>query len=277
MKRRKRLSQFPIIPTLMTLGNGFCGLLCITLLTRSEWLVDELWQEKLGDAQIVSLAGMLLFVAMLFDLLDGQVARLTKQTSDFGAQLDSLCDVVSFGVAPVYLLMACTTAFHSRLLWGIGALFAACAALRLARYNVEQGDEHESGFTGLPSPAAAGTVASFAIVTPLLNRFDEMQATDMPARLGALVAEVSPILLPVMMFTMALLMVSRIPYPHVFDEFFRGNRNLGQFVQLLFALIAIFTIHELALPLIFTAFALAPPAQQAWSLVTRRWHATFAR
>ena len=72
-------------------------------------------------------------------------------------------------------------------------------------------------------------------------------------------------------------MVSRIPYPHIFDEFFRGNRNLGQFVQLLFALIAIFIFHELALPLIFTAFALAPPTQRAWSLITRRWHTTLAR
>ena len=76
---------------------------------------------------------------------------------------------------------------------------------------------------------------------------------------------------------MALLMVSRIPYPHIFDEFFRGNRNLAQFVQLLFALIAIFTVHELALPLIFTAFALAPPAHLAWLGITRRWQAAFAR
>ena len=277
MKKRNRFSQFPLLPTLLTLGNGFCGLLCITLLTKSEWLVDAEWQETVGDARIVSYAGMLLFVAMLFDLLDGQVARLTKQTSDFGAQLDSLCDVVSFGIAPVYLLMTCTDAFHPRLLWGIGALFAACAVLRLARYNVEKGEEHESGFTGLPSPAAAGTVASFAIVFPLLHQAGSAEPTDIPARLGALVADVTPELLPMMMFVMALLMVSRIPYPHVFDEFFRGNRNLTQFVQLLFVLIAIFTVHELALPLIFSAFALAPPAQLAWLRITRRWQEAIAR
>src|SRR3569832_618213 len=84
------------------------------------------------------LAGWLIFLAMIFDALDGHVARLAKTTSDFGAELDSLCDVVTFGVAPAFLLVKMCPGFtfhHSQMVWVIAAAFACCAALRLARFN----------------------------------------------------------------------------------------------------------------------------------------------
>ena len=86
------------------------------------------------------LCGALILLAMLFDAVDGQVARITRGVSDFGAQLDSLCDLVSFGLAPAILLVKMCPQFtnlHSEAIWSIAALFACCAALRLARFNVE--------------------------------------------------------------------------------------------------------------------------------------------
>ena len=119
------------------------------------------------------LCGALILLAMLFDAVDGQVARLTRGTSDFGAQLDSLCDLVSFGLAPAILLVKMCpqfTSLHSEAIWSIAALFACCAALRLARFNVETDDDDDhTSFAGLPTPAAAAAIASFAILSYTLR------------------------------------------------------------------------------------------------------------
>ena len=113
-------------------------------------------------------SGLLIFLAMIFDALDGYVARLSRTASDFGAELDSLCDLVTFGVAPAFLLVKMCPQFaylHRDAVWVIAASFAACAALRLARFNVETSDEDEHlHFSGLPSPAAAAAIAGFAIM-----------------------------------------------------------------------------------------------------------------
>ena len=262
-------SRFPLLPTLLTLANGVCGLASISLATSDA--------AQGGDARTIFWAGNLLFIGMLFDMLDGQVARLTKQTSRFGVELDSLCDMISFGVAPVFLLFACTDVQHDGLLWCIGALFAACAALRLARFNVEQGKEHSSTFRGLPTPAAAGTVAAFAIAYKKLDDFSNATSPEGLETLGVLVADITPIALPVLMLALALLMVSRIQYPHVLDQFFKGQRSLSQVVQLLFAIAAVCVVHQLAVPLIFCAFVLAPPANLAVVNVARRWQEAYAR
>ena len=169
--------MFAVFPTLLTLGNAACGFGAITFAAK-------VGPDPAGEHDLY-LSAVLIFLAMLFDMLDGSVARWAKQTSEFGAQLDSLCDAVSFGVAPAFLMLrivhsmesstdpsglALGSHFHpfftywSRLLWVIGALFALCAVLRLARFNVETDeDDSHNYFSGLPSPAAAATVASFPI------------------------------------------------------------------------------------------------------------------
>src|SRR5207344_3248254 len=94
--------------------------------------------RSLDPTHNLMLCGGLIFLAMLFDMFDGQVARMAKVTSDFGAQLDSLCDLVSFGVAPAILLVKMCPQFaeiHRESIWFIAALFASCAAMRLARFN----------------------------------------------------------------------------------------------------------------------------------------------
>src|SRR5271163_2766120 len=107
---------------------------------------------------------------MVFDMLDGYVARLSKTASDFGGELDSLCDVVSFGVTPAFLLLKLGPGWDvplwHQLLAGIAALYFACTALRLARFNVENNPDPSSHkrFRGLPSPGAAGCIAALAIL-----------------------------------------------------------------------------------------------------------------
>ena len=107
-----------------------------------------------------TLAAISIMVAMLWDALDGRVARLTNTQSDFGAQYDSLADLVSFGVAPALLVYEWSLSDLGRIGWLAAFIFLACAALRLARFNTQVGISDKRYFQGLPSPAAAGVIAS---------------------------------------------------------------------------------------------------------------------
>ena len=159
-------SGLAVVPTLLTLGNGVCGLASITMATLA--------REELGETTAIFCAGMFIYVGMVFDGLDGYVARLMKETSQFGAQLDSLCDTVTFTVAPVFILLHLADVYPYRFRWGIGVLFTLCGLLRLARFNVEQAtDNAHDWFQGLPTPAAAGTLASFAVALPALHLLQE--------------------------------------------------------------------------------------------------------
>jgi len=107
-----------------------------------------------------TLAAISIMVAMLWDALDGRVARLTNTQSDFGAQYDSLADLVSFGVAPALLVYEWSLSDMGRVGWLAAFIFLACAALRLARFNTQVGVSDKRYFQGFPSPAAAGVIAS---------------------------------------------------------------------------------------------------------------------
>jgi CDP-diacylglycerol--serine O-phosphatidyltransferase len=167
---------FAVLPTLLTLCNAACGFGAISIAAK-------VGPDHFKGIELIT-AAQLIFLAMLFDALDGSAARLTNQTSDFGAQLDSLCDAISFGVAPAFIMLQLIHPdhhlmdtivqapfnYHPRILWGIAVLFMWCALLRLGRFNVESDEEdsHEF-FSGLPSPAAAGVVASFPIAVKELK------------------------------------------------------------------------------------------------------------
>src|SRR5215472_8842607 len=116
------------------------------------------------------LSACLILAAMVFDALDGYAARLSKTASDFGGQLDSLCDAISFGAAPAFLLLRLGLDWEKPLVRQavamIAALYVVCAVLRLARFNLENSPDAASHkrFKGLPSPAAAGCVVSLAIL-----------------------------------------------------------------------------------------------------------------
>ncbi|MCH2124132.1 MAG: CDP-diacylglycerol--serine O-phosphatidyltransferase [Pirellulaceae bacterium] len=250
-RRKRRISKLAILPNLLTLGNGICGLGAISLVTRDDQLTA-------ADQQLFQ-AGLLIFLGMLFDLFDGQVARLTKQTSRFGAELDSLCDVITFGVAPMFIMLRFSGMFSERLLWGVGALYVACTTMRLARYNVEQANPSGSGsFFGLPSPAAAGTIAAFAIGLSGLRDWTDAANSEAKQLIGMRLIDTATIVLPLLTLALAFLMVSRVRYPHVFNQFLRGKFSFYQLVEIVFIVGAVLIVQEVALPVLFCCFVLSP-------------------
>jgi CDP-diacylglycerol--serine O-phosphatidyltransferase len=152
--------------------------------------------------------------------------------------------------------------FQRRLLWGIGVLYAVSAFLRLARFNVQK-NEHQatSFFQGLPTPAAAGMLASFAIARPALEQLAEPLMADPTRELGVQLISVTMVGVPLVTVALAWLMVSRIRYPHIARELAR-RRSFSQLVEVVFALVITVTLHELALPLLFCYFVFAPPVNQ---------------
>jgi len=108
-------------------------------------------------------AAWAILIATIFDGLDGWVARLTNSTTRFGIELDSLSDLVAFGVAPAVMLYKWALAPFGRIGWAVAFLFMACGALRLARYNVQMGTAESKSFTGMPIPAAASIVATLVL------------------------------------------------------------------------------------------------------------------
>jgi len=133
-----------ILPNTLTLCGMFMGFYSI-LASLKGLYVDASWA---------------IIIAMVFDGLDGWVARLTHSTTRFGIELDSLSDLVAFGVAPAVMLFKWNLASYGRIGWSAAFLFMACGALRLARYNVQMGSAESKSFTGMPIPGAATIVAT---------------------------------------------------------------------------------------------------------------------
>jgi len=136
-----------ILPNTLTLCGMFMGFYSILTSLRGLY-VDASWA---------------IIIAMVFDGLDGWVARLTHSTTRFGIELDSLSDLVAFGVAPAVMLFKWNLASYGRIGWSAAFLFMACGALRLARYNVQMGSAESKSFTGMPIPGAATIVATMVI------------------------------------------------------------------------------------------------------------------
>ncbi|NQT40168.1 MAG: CDP-diacylglycerol--serine O-phosphatidyltransferase [Planctomycetes bacterium] len=260
----KRIRTIAVLPTMFTLGNVVCGFFAIVLAARVD-KPESLMDVAPGDAGSLILSAWLIFLAMLFDALDGYVARLTKTASDFGAQLDSLCDLVTFGVAPAFLLVKMCPRFeflHREAAWVIAACFVACAAMRLARFNVETSEEDDHMFfNGLPTPAAAASIAGFAIMFFALRK-ESSQFVYAPQ-----VDAVLQTVLPFFAALVALLMVSRIPYPHIVNQFFGGQRSFAHVVGLLFALAMVMVVRNHAVPIICCAFVFSGPLRLAWRKV----------
>jgi CDP-diacylglycerol--serine O-phosphatidyltransferase len=276
----KKIRTVAVFPTMFTLGNLICGFFAIVVASRvtadshvpraQEIVADNPANFVLGlnptdPTHNIMLSGWLIFLAMIFDALDGHVARLAKITSDFGAQLDSLCDLVTFGVAPAFLMVKMCPDFTyvaREAMWIIAAVFTACAAIRLARFNVEtETDDDHLTFIGLPTPAAAGCIAGFGILFYTLRREGN------PLQSAADIDWYMRRFLPAFTLALSALMVSRIPYPHVVNQLLSGHRSLGHVVALLFSLVVIIAFQGYSVPIICCLFVLGPPVRYAW----QRW------
>ncbi len=139
-----------VLPSLFTLANLFCGYACVVYAMRGEF----------------ETAAPLIGIAVVLDMLDGRIARMTGTASEFGVQFDSMADIVSFGMAPAILAFGWGLSSLGRLGWTAAFLFVAAAALRLARFNVQTGSTDKRYFIGMPSPAAAGIVAATVYAYP---------------------------------------------------------------------------------------------------------------
>jgi CDP-diacylglycerol--serine O-phosphatidyltransferase len=170
-----------IVPSLLTSGCLFCGLYAIIAAFNGDYLY----------------AAVAIAIAVLFDGVDGKVARLTKTTSRFGVEYDSLSDLVSFGVAPAILVFAWALQPYGKYGWLAVFFYVACGALRLARFNVQVDTVESRYFRGLPTPGAAGLIVATVF---LLYRFDVQ-------------GEVTNLFILLMIYLLAFLMVSNIRYP----------------------------------------------------------------
>ncbi len=208
-------SRIYFLPNLMTAGNLFCGFVAVIhcIQARLAELVPTGEYMNQSSAGHYTLAVWFIFGAAAFDTLDGRLARMGGRESLFGAEFDSLADVISFGIAPAlmvfFLILSPTQGYEifRSIGWFLGFIYLLCAAVRLARFNVitnpllhGKKKETNKDFVGLPVPAAAATVASLVLF--LLH----LSAMDKTLRLWALA-------LPPLMLLIAILMVSTGRYP----------------------------------------------------------------
>jgi CDP-diacylglycerol--serine O-phosphatidyltransferase len=271
--RRAYIRSVYFLPSMATLGNAICGF-------------GAIWVAATEPAGLPSIgpfatAAYLLFLAGGFDILDGRLARITRHTTDFGGQLDSLADVVSFGAAPAFVALSLfrhehpqTPAAIARLVWAIGALYMSCAAIRLARFNVsnEHGEQHHFSFLGLPSPGAGLTVAAWILMQQKLSR----DAAGLAAghdwnRLASAVeflSSASVLLLPMLVLLAGLLMVSHIRYPHLVNRYLRGRRSMGRLIAVLVCVLLLIVAHEYAVAIGVTTYVILGLTSAVWR--TRR-------
>jgi CDP-diacylglycerol--serine O-phosphatidyltransferase len=258
------------LPTLFTLGNLVCGFCAVVVAAGIYGPGFDAGAAVPSDLNDILCAAILIFVAMVLDAVDGRLARLVGSSSEFGAQLDSLGDLVSFGVAPAVLLVRMCSRFESfpsGAVWIIAAGFACCAALRLARFNVQSGDGDHLHFSGLPSAGAAGAIAGFAIMYYTLWG---LAGLPQPSH-AEQIYRVLQTILPLFAALLAVLMVSRIPYPHATNQLLRAQKRIAILI-LVFGLLAVWVMRGYAVPIVFCFFALASPIRYGWGKIVQRRH-----
>jgi len=263
--RRRVMKSTAILPAMFTLGNGLLGFAAIHFATKPP--------AAEAPMRFLVVSALLIVGAMICDMLDGQLARLTRRTSDFGAQLDSMCDAISFGVAPaVLMLRTAVPALREldmyvsveRIIWGVAAVYMLCAVLRLARFNVEHDSAQVANgqFNGLPSPAAA------AVVVVLVLLFDHLGELTWIHQLVPWVG--MGFALPLFTLLAGVLMVSRVPYPHLVNQYIRGKRPFSYIVRIvLIGLAGLFSPYLTAAVLVL-AFVVSGPIKAAWRRAHRK-------
>jgi CDP-diacylglycerol--serine O-phosphatidyltransferase len=238
-----------ILPNLITLSSMFAGFYSIVASFNADY-------ER---------AAWAILIASVFDVLDGWVARLTHTATRFGIEIDSLADVISFGVAPAVLVYSWSLGSFGRPGW-LGAFFlVACAALRLARFNVQMGSAEKKHFTGLPTPAAAlviaTTVLAYQEIIDLLRKIGLERLADMISL---------DYWLLVLTFVLAGLMVSNITYHSLKEANLRERRPFGLLVGIA-ALLAIVAYHPaLVLFLISLSYVLLGIGEALLGLIKRK-------
>ena len=257
--RKQRLNYITVLPSLITMLNGLCGFTAIVFASKGG-------NTLIGQFSSFAAAGYMVLLAMIADVLDGRVARMSHNTSSFGGQLDSLCDIISFGAAPAFLMLKILEYklalaglnpflenYLQRFFWLAAAAYISCTAIRLARFNVEN-EEDESAhmsFAGLPAPAAAGVIVSLVI----FHQETLSEIFDRGARVYNISESTIIYALPFVIFGLALLMVSRIRYSHILNRYMKGKKPFAYFMFSLLIVGLIIWFRQPALVIGFCGFA----------------------
>ncbi|MEC8560328.1 MAG: CDP-alcohol phosphatidyltransferase family protein [Planctomycetota bacterium] len=280
-RRPRRVPPISTVPTLMTLGNLLCGFAAIHYATQAVGVTSVFGWSSL------TVAGLLIFVGMFFDSIDGTIARLTKSTSELGAVLDSLADVVTFGVAPALMMLRLITYYYygpevgesmvvgneqgdvfSKLVWGIAAVYVCCATLRLARFQVETPSakvEDHRYFSGLPTPGAAGAVASLIVLHQHLLFKGQALNAD-----AVTLPSIFALGVPVVTLLCAIGMVSRIRYDHFANRYLRPKRDFTQFARIMIPLVFLILWPQITFAAGFTTYAVSGPVAELVRRSNRR-------
>lgn len=201
-------------------------------------------------------AAVAIFVAMVLDGVDGRVARLTNTESDFGAEYDSLADMVSFGLAPALIVYLWALSNFGKIGWLVSFVYVACAALRLARFNTQASHSDKRYFQGLASPAAAAVVAGLIWNGDFIKEFISIQALQYVALGATLFA--------------GLLMVSNVRYHSFKGVNWRSKVPFFTILMFVFALVFVSAEPALVLFAIFLVYSLSGPVLTVILLRRRR-------
>lgn len=271
-------NRIGFVANLLTVGNAACGFAAIATLCRMEPAGTA---AGLGPEQLAALAtaGWLVLLGMIFDVFDGRVARMAGGPSTIGAQLDSLSDLVTFGIAPALIILRAGSAaspsvvWWQRAVWLFSLAYALGALLRLARFTAEQsGSEGEHlAFRGLPTPAAAGCVVSLVIFQHYVSG---CKAENLRLLSESGLASVRfytayfPFALPLFGLLLGFTMVSsRIVYGHVGSWLFGRRHSFDTLVYVVFAALVLLTAPEAVLPLLFLGYLVYAPVRDALGYV----------
>jgi CDP-diacylglycerol--serine O-phosphatidyltransferase len=226
-----------LLPSMFTMGNMFCGYCCIVYAIRGEF----------------STAAPFIGFAIVLDMLDGRIARMTGGTSAFGIQFDSLADVVSFGLAPAILSFAWGLHPLQRLGWAASFVFVAAAAVRLARFNIQHGVQDKRYFAGLPSPAAAAVPAATVFAYPAG-----------PQTYNEALPFLALVIVP------ALLMVSTIRFRSFKTFDLQARRSYAVLIPFAVGLALLASHPEVIVVVMAYLYLISGPVGMAWSRLRRR-------
>jgi len=233
-RRQKMRKGIYILPNLFTTANLLCGFYSIIIAMKGDYFM----------------AAVPLLIAFVMDGLDGRIARFTNTTSKFGAEYDSLSDLVAFGVAPAILVYTWGLTEFGKWGWIAASLFVICGALRLARFNVQIGIIESKVFNGLPIPAAASVVATGIMLYSYLG--GEGKFHHIAILIGV--------------FVIALLMVSNIKYYSFKDLNFFAKKPFMSFLLIVCVMIIVVAEKEIMIFTFALGYALSGPSWYLFKL-----------
>lgn len=300
VSQRRHYRRIHVLPSLLTLGNFSSGFISIVLCLNALFFATraQLMEEGRGEPavaatsittaafadnksrgrtenQMTTIQGnrdragylfywacVIIFLGMVFDMLDGKVARHMGADSAFGTELDSLADVTTFGIAPAIIVntfslavMPATYAWWTQVII-FGVVYATCAVLRLARYNIQSGTADKNIFSGLPSPAAAGCIVTAALLAEGDYAFIDTFCgwfTNIGGW-GENVVQVKALILSFFLLIPGLLMVTTIPFSHVANRYFSGKKSFSILVLAVLLAASIWQAPRLMLFLLFNGY-----------------------